>query len=101
MTWPSGNVHATVHPVVGLVPEFVTVTAPWNPPCHEPVTAYVAVHAVAPVPVGVGLGLPVRVGEADGVGDPVRVGEADGVGEARPVPLTMYIAAPWLGTEAL
>lgn len=30
---PSGNVHVTVHPVIALPPA-VTLTSPWNPPCH-------------------------------------------------------------------
>ena len=37
MVWPLAKVHASVQPLMGLVPA-VTVTSPWNPPGHEPTT---------------------------------------------------------------
>lgn len=35
---PPGQLRTTVQPVVEDGPGFVTVTSPWKPPCHEPVT---------------------------------------------------------------
>ena len=31
MTWPAGNVHFTVQPLMAVVPLLVTTMLPWNP----------------------------------------------------------------------
>lgn len=35
---PFGNAQLTDHPVDAVVLLLNTVTSPWNPPCHDPVT---------------------------------------------------------------
>jgi hypothetical protein len=35
MVWPLARLQRTVHPLTAVLPA-VTVTSPWNPPCHEP-----------------------------------------------------------------
>ena len=85
---PSGQVHFTVQPFVGLVPVFVTVKPSWKPPLHEFVIdqeaeqAGLAPPVAVPVPVGVPVAVAVELGvpeaEADGDADT----DAEAVGEA-------------------
>ena len=51
---PDGLVTVTVHAVVAALPVLVTFTCAWNPPCHELVVVYVALHD-RPVPPDDGL----------------------------------------------
>src|SRR2546423_1071359 len=44
MVTPFGSVTFTVQPLMAELPA-VTVTVPWNPPCHVPTWLYVALHA--------------------------------------------------------
>jgi hypothetical protein len=67
IVWPAENVQPTDQRLIVAAPVFFTVTAPWKPPCHEPVTASVAVQPAGPdvgteVGVAVGFGVGVCVG---------------------------------------
>jgi len=64
----------------------LTVTAPWNPPGHEPTTVKVATH----VPVGF------VVGDAVGVGDGVLVGVGVGVGVTVGVGVGVGVEVGWV-----
>jgi hypothetical protein len=74
---PFANDQVTVHPLIGAVPVFVTVTWAWNPPDHCVETAYAALHPPPPLLcVGLTDGDTLRDGDADG--DTLRDGDADG-----------------------
>src|SRR3712207_7785435 len=68
---PPAKVRVTVHPRLGTVPRLVTVTSPWNPPCHCPACRQTTPQADAGAD-GDGDGGGSRGGhddEADGDGD--------------------------------